>query len=645
MVAEEQSRALLQGVEVRHPQPVVPNPPYVGDGLCSRNAAAPDAIATTETPRPINAFDSETTRGVSTDPPSRGVALPERIGRFFVLRRLGGGGFGEVFLATDSDTGSHVAIKIPRDGHLVTEELIQGFLSEARLVAQLQHPLIVRVRDFLRLDTYGCCVVMQYIDGGSLHDLLKRVPVSYEDTAKLIADVAETLHDAHRRKIYHRDIKPANILLDGEGRPHLTDFGLALLDDDRWLHRDELAGTCAYMSPEQVLRQVQFIDSRTDIWSLGVILYELLTRERPFRGPTHEQLFQEILQKRPNPRVVEARIPMALERICTKCLERDLNCRYTTALDLAFELRAWLTSQGRQDASETATSCPIPADRWSLQLEQAASVASDVGVTSPNIRDWHRYLALVIVMVGLAGVMLAASLLRTSHSPVPSAARDTLDQTPVVPPPGTDFISLLDREPVMVSWLSGDGREPPRFDDREQRYVVRSERTRWIARVRETASRSMELRAVISVDNWLGFAGLVWALREEPSDTSERCYRCLAVEYYRISAAEPARLNVVEMVLSEQSRNDMRITHTRDIAVREIVPPESSEASLELSIEPHRLSVRFDRCEDWEPVDPLGKTDWLPDGRTAVGLTGQGRDTVIRGFCLRYLPHMKDSLP
>ncbi len=308
-----------------------------GDGSQATSVSGPALEARTETWKDLK-------QGGQLLPSEEGqrVPLPENIGPYFVVRELGSGGFGIVYLARRGTSDQQVAIKVPKAGPGVTEKEIQSFLREARTVAELQHPLIVQVRDFLRLPDYGCCVEMQFFEGGSLQELLKRERVSWEFAAKLIVDVAEALSDVHAHGISHRDLKPANILLDGKGRPHLTDFGLALLDGERWLHRGELAGTRAYMSPEQVQRRTEFIDARTDIWSLGVILYEMLTRERPFRGGTAEQVEQEILRKRPNPRVINTQVPVALAEICAKCLEQDLSKRYATTVDLASDLRRWL---------------------------------------------------------------------------------------------------------------------------------------------------------------------------------------------------------------------------------------------------------------------------------------------------------------
>ena len=168
--------------------------------------------------------------------------------------------------------------------------------------------------------------------------------------------MAEALHYAHTKGFVHRDIKPANILIDRQGQPHVADFGLALHETTQPGRSGEMAGTVPYMAPEQVRGEAHRLDGRTDVWALGVILYELLARRRPFGGSggDREQVFEEIVYREAKPpREIDAAVPRELERICSKCLSKRMADRYLSAADLAEDLRNWLTTRCLTEESST----------------------------------------------------------------------------------------------------------------------------------------------------------------------------------------------------------------------------------------------------------------------------------------------------
>ena len=270
-------------------------------------------------------------------------SLPSRPGevileRFEVKRYLGQGAFGYVFLAYDLQLDRLVAVKKPRQQLLSSYASVEQFIAEARTVAQLDHEHIVPVYDCIRTPEGSCYIVSKFIRGQDLGALLKKERLSLPEIVRTTRDTALALHHAHLAGIVHCDIKPANVIVDDAGKAHVTDFGIAYNPHQQDRPGDN-AATPAYMSPEQADKKTVTLDGRTDIYALGVLLYQLMCGRLPFQGETREELVNAIGggEVRP-PRQIDDSIPLALESICLKAMSRDPARRYTTALDLAREL-------------------------------------------------------------------------------------------------------------------------------------------------------------------------------------------------------------------------------------------------------------------------------------------------------------------
>ena len=319
-----------------------------------------------------------------------------------LLKEIGRGGQGVVYRARQKSLNRIVALKIIGVGGWATEAHLKRFRLEAEAAASLNHPFIVPIHEIRERGGY-CYFSMNLIEDGQLDEVVKHGLMPVRRAAELIARLARTVHYAHQHGILHRDIKPGNVLLDKEGAPHLTDFGLArLVETESTVTRTtEMLGTPSYMAPEQAGGNGTEVSAAADIYGLGAILYHLLTGSPPFVGRSAYETIRLVLEAEARqPRLSNRKVDRDLSTVCLKCLEKDPQRRYLSALALAEDLERWLRRE------------PIKARRSSLVSRG---------------RKWlHRNPTTAVSVSSLAALVVAIGVITSQTQLIRQRSTDTI---------------------------------------------------------------------------------------------------------------------------------------------------------------------------------------------------------------------------
>ncbi len=375
-------------------------------------------------------------------------------GRYRVVRKLGSGGMADVYLAEDEELGRRVAIKILNERHANDEQFVERFRREAKNAAGLSHPNIVSIYD--RGEAEGTYyIAMEYLDGRSLKELVvARGPLPIGDAIAFTREVLSALRFAHRKGVVHRDIKPHNVMADADGRLKVTDFGIARAGASQMTEAGSIIGTAQYLSPEQARGTA--VDQRSDLYSVGIVLYELLTGTVPFNGETPVEIAMRHLSDTPQPPSIKRpEIPPDLDMIVLRALAKNPDDRFQTAAEMAAELER--VAQGAGVTTETA-------DAATAVLSGTAFATAPTAITPPRrppaaARPSYRYAEpppkrrpiwpwllalLLVVLAGVAGWFAYGKI------------QDSLSGSGTVAVP--NVIPL--REDLAVNRLSGKGFDP-----------------------------------------------------------------------------------------------------------------------------------------------------------------------------------------
>ncbi|HUL68207.1 MAG TPA: serine/threonine-protein kinase [Burkholderiaceae bacterium] len=399
-----------------------------------------------------------TLMSLPTEPSALLAAAPRMVGRFSIRAEIGRGSNGVVYSAFDPVLSREVAIKaIPLTHDRKWSERIEAnFLNEAKAAAGLNHPHIVTVFDAGKTESIAY-LAMERLYGRDLHEVIVAGQhFNPRQVASLLTRVADAVHFAHKRGLVHRDIKPSNIFIQRDGKPKVLDFGVALahMAESGGTEKRQLIGTPNYMSPEQALGRK--LDARSDVFSIGTILYELLAGRRAFDGNTIDETLAQVISDMPAPiDAQKSAIPQRLIDICNKALEKDIEKRYQTAGDLRNDLAAF--------AGQPATSAANQSNYGTLG-------GSRVLFARAGNLLWRQATPRSIAIAAIAALLIVGWLVFSEILQPPPPAEVAAPQPPPLPTP-------IVTEPEPIALAPAETRAPPVEQPKSPRKLVRPTRT------------------------------------------------------------------------------------------------------------------------------------------------------------------------
>lgn len=346
-----------------------------------------------------------------------------KVGRYQIISKIGAGGMGEVYKALDPNLDRTVALKTLLPAVSSNPDAYKRFIREAKSNAQLNHNNIVTVYDFGRYKNI-CFIVMDFIDGSSLEDIMLSQKISIDKSCQLIMAALDALEYSHKKGIVHRDIKPGNMLVSKEGQFAITDFGLAKAmncTDEKISQSGAIVGTPAYMSPEQ--GKGGTVDAQSDIFSIGVVFYELLTGDRPFHGSNPLQILYSLANNTPTPmRELNKDISPALEKICLKALEKEKENRYKSALEMKQDLVNLLKSKSFEMANKRDKKENKATSKKSRVLKNKARSIHPQNQTPAKNKNW-------LLISGLCALALLFIFIIAGNKPTFKDIKHAYDTT------------------------------------------------------------------------------------------------------------------------------------------------------------------------------------------------------------------------
>jgi serine/threonine protein kinase len=532
-------------------------------------------------------------------------------GRYRLDKRVGKGGFGEVWKGYDANFQQTIAIKVPRHFPENNEVSCTSFLDEARKQRSVDYQGIVKIFDADEMDS-AFFIISEFIEGPTLAAQIQSGALSCHRAVEIVHSLALSLDKAHQQRLYHRDIKPANILLRPNGSPVITDFGLAISEAEQLGRGRSFDGTYSHMSPEQARGEVDLLDGRSDIYSLGVILFELLTGRLPFLGTSRNELLHQIINKPALPlRTLKPTIPAKLDEICLKCLAKDPTQRYATGQDLADALKEWEQSNEKLEPLERSVNAllaeipPSPAQRKQL-LPRSYRLGMATMFLIP-IFSWAIY---------------------RWPEPKPPVGPDSPSQV---------WLSMLKKPVDPIVQIRVEETDFLQQDTNKSILTARTEGGPWIIAASTSGAPPLRMQCKLFMDNWVGMAGLAWGISPEDRDDPASMPRCYAVIIERFTATDPLRVSLREFHTQKNVPDQTMIGPQAILSSKEISLPKTSPTHFEVTIDPAGVTVLIDKTQEWKPliVEPRVMED-LKTINGRIGFILRGKTVSISDAAVKF---------